>query len=361
MPPKRITRKAANSASAINAIAIASQTDTQNQTDNDSTQTQNMTSNISMNFLINSISTFSGNAFELNFFFESLKDTQELNSLSDKQILIILKQKLTGEAKQFYIEEPAFAEASTLDEFKNIFSNYFRQVKFPENEWNNLKMSPEETYVQIAHKINKLAFKTFPNMPEENMHNIKLVKLKDIVPNLIKQKLLKKNFTNFQEAINYLQKNQDITSSFNKSFEIDSIKTNCNQEVNSLNVSQNLENKQNKPNYARQRNKFQSKTNFNKSFHNQNKFKQGRTFPNRPNIKCHFCGKLNHVIKDCFSFKRYMSGQMQNTPQINNMPTPAITQPTNFTSDTVMPFIPTQLHMPQNNNNHNYNNTQSLN
>lgn len=314
-------------------------------------QSNTMNHDFNSNILINAITPFSGDPLELSFFFDSLNDLMTITGFSEPNVIQILRGKLTGEARRFFMQEPSFKNATTLQNIKKIFQNYFRVTKNPDQEWSSFKMKENETYVQLAHRLNIAAAETFPEMNEQHLQQIKLVKLKGVVPLLMQEKLAKKNFQNFEEAIEYCQKFQDVALSLNNISIVDTLKTtvaNCvHQETNNIqpeNIAQSSNNNA-KHNYARRRGN--SSHNANRSYRNNNQkftnsnfrgkqnFRGNRIFKNnnRQNSgtqQCQFCGKVGHVLQTCFQFANFINARNptqsippQNFPNFSfNMPPP---------------------------------------
>lgn len=324
--------------------------------------------NLNSNVLINAIAPFSGDPFELTFFFDSLNDVKILNNISEPEVIALLRQKLTGEAKRFYIQEPSFKNATTLESIKQIFQNYFRVAKNPDQEWTSFRMNDGETYVQLAHRLNIVASETFPDMDEVTLQQVKLVKLKGVVPLLMKEKLLKKNFQKFEDAITYCQKYQDVALSLNNITTVDSLKTTVatcvTQDVNNIQpevVPQNTSSNSNsKPNYSRRRGN--SNNNSGNRFHNNNNqnlrnanyrgrsnFRGNRVFKsngrqNSGPVQCQFCAKRGHVLQNCFQFTNFLNtrNSNQNMPP-QNFPTFPFNMPPPF-SFPMLPNFPNQMH-----------------
>lgn len=297
------------------------------------------TNNITnMASIITSIAPFDGNPSEIEFFFESITDAQSLNSLSEAQTIAILKQKLTGEAKKFYIEDPDLKKNKTIKQFRDSFEKYFRKFENTEQLWNELSMLPDESYIKLAHRLNNMANKLFPDVDENQLNKFKLVKLKQIVPFSMKAKLIKKNFATFKEAIEYAQKHQDVHFAINDVEPMENLKhvAHCSHENKMLHSDKNekqtkhknrsFSNNSEKWNKSRNNyKKFQNSGNYKSKFHNLNR-KQNE-FQKKNPIKCQFCDRYGHILKYCRDFKSFCNrGNLASAPLLplpnnnNNIP-----------------------------------------
>lgn len=283
--------------------------------------------NLSTNIMASNIPAFDGSPTQLEFFFRNLERLQLNNNLTDNEIISHLVNKLEGKAKEFFITCPELQSQNIkLRDIKEKFAFYFRKqsLALSQFQYQNLKLGAGESVIQLSHKIDCLVVDIYPTITDKNaLDSIKLAKLLESLPDYIRIDLEKENINKYHIATERAQTLLDIsqnhiTSSYahnidalqksirNIESKFDSIlhKASENQAVNNIqsdrvkcdksiqkrtkwyprkaghqNYQYNRQNSRHFPNYDR------------------------RNFINKPKVFCQYCGKPNHILKNCFKFQ----------------------------------------------------------
>lgn len=292
-----------------------------------------------------SISPYEGDPETLNFFVSQIKEISNFNSWSPAQTVTFFKSKLSGSALKFFIENASLHNVLDLDQIIDAFSKFFRK-KSPSAalvEYENLALLPGESITNLGHRLSKLATSVFPNIKDpSDLDQIKLVKLKAILPSFIRIKLLDENIFEFDKAVQKAQLIQDnyaednvLSINAKSSSSVlslvdevaalrDEIKSMKNKPmVNTLESSDNSSRQPHNSKFQKNnsrhfssakghvRNNFSSSNSFFKgrgNFVKSNSYKsfQPRSSSNfHPNSVpvCYFCGRRGHFMKFCRDFQ----------------------------------------------------------
>lgn len=316
-------------------------------------------------FLNVNIQSFDGRNEYLQFFFDQISEFQNLNKITDEQTLFYLKSKLTGPALQFCIQSQDCKNAKNLTEIRRLFENFFScdDSQSSLSDLENLKQLPDERIKCLAHRLDLLFCKAYPSILDVTAINqMKFNYLMKAIDPEIKLTILKENIDSYSVAIDRAQNLQNIFSAHNlptsdsiskasESHSINVLTEKINDLKNSLEKLKEVE----KPNINRPSNKtfrgrnFQRQSNFNNRNRDRNFIKpynlrgqssvrnryENQRFGNVGNrnnrnaIKCFFCLKTGHLMRDCYQLNlKFRSSQNkpyrnqfnrnQNSSRINN-------------------------------------------
>lgn len=277
-------------------------------------------------FSIN-ILNFDGDPDLLDFFFDSLQELKEINKWSEKQTIIFFKTKITGVALKYFIESDTCSKLNTIEDIRKNFKAFFKKEsrEISLMNLNNLKLLPSESILNLAHRVENLVKKAYPNIVDvDALNDIKLQHFLNVLPLASKTKILEAQIVNFDEAVKRAQIIQDVEISTNVLSCNNIVQPGLNEEINLLkqeitdlkSQSQNVN--KDKSHYNSKFSKHKHHNKFFKprgQFHN-NKFRNyNKDFRNSVNYKqkqCAFCGKFNHIMKNCFEFKRLFPDPQSN-------------------------------------------------
>lgn len=307
-------------------------------------------------FFLN-ITPFEGDPQLLNFFFDQISEIQSLNKWSEAQTIAFLKTKIGGVALKYYIESSNFKNLKTVEEIKIQFQSFFKQdtKQASIQNLNSLRLLPGESIINLSHRLDVLVDKVYPEIEDAKaLDAIKFQQFLSAIPVAYKTKILESNISNYGDAINKAQLTQDIqaeASILNVMPNEDSV-TQLTAQINALqqeiqNFKQEAQkqtsNHQKENHYVNNHNRYKSnrfhrkdkdsRENYNENqsykFNNRRQINKYR----RPNVyarpqQCAFCGKNNHLMKDCYQFKRVISNSNnagsnitnQNFPNVNARP-----------------------------------------
>lgn len=298
--------------------------------------------------MLMSVNNYSGDPEITEFFFNQIRDIQQLNSWSEADALIFLRSKLSGSALKFFIDSPSLKNETSLENVQKEFSKFFRPVTQQQasQKWNAIKMQDFETVRNLSHRIDAMFSKAFPDILDPNAINaIKFNQLIATIPLEYKTRILEQEITNFQAATDKAQLLQDIeqqassssssvnamqSKSSNDQFQNFSEQLNyLSEQISELKSEQtanlNRSNKQakfpkqyerkSKPNHFRQN--MRNRTNF-KPYQNTG-YQQKFDRRHNSSVRCFFCNKTNHVMRDCRFYLATLSSQnhRQNNTNFN--------------------------------------------
>lgn len=295
------------------------------------------------------IQPFSGDPEVMEFFFSQIKDISDINHYGDKQAIAYLKAHLSGPALKYYIEEPYFKHCNTLKEIEQKFNGFFKNTSTTSVlSLHNFMILPSESVKSMAHRLNSLIAKVYPTLKDINSINeIKFSHFIAALPHDIKITLLKENITKFDAAVDRAQALQDILISTvqtipdTHSAQIDKL----NAEINSLSNTVNLlthnstQSSSTRPPFYRNNRHNSHKPPFKPKFQNRYQ-KKSQYFPRNHNNNgnfCTFCGRQNHIMKNCREFlavinpkpnnnnNRYANKRNSNTTNNSRFPNPHAT------------------------------------
>ena len=157
----------------------------------------------SSNFSV-SIQNFDGNPNYLSFFIQQILDLKNINKWSEDKTIIFIRSKLSGQALEFYINNPTVNSIKSVDELFKQFKTYFEHESFsnPILELDKLKINLNESLLAFSLRIDNLVNKLYSNMSITDQDNIKYNKLISNLPEDIRLFILQNQITNNREALN---------------------------------------------------------------------------------------------------------------------------------------------------------------
>lgn len=278
------------------------------------------------------INPFSGEQGTLEFFSEQINDLIKINKWSNEHAVIFLKSKLSGAALKYYLESPKLKNAQTVKEIFDDFKIFFSSPSLASaiHELNSLHMLPAESVKNLAHRLNVLTRKVYPNINNESdLENIKFVKFLQIIPSDIRLKILQDGITQYTPAVEKAQLFQEhsIQNEVLNNITFPSISSNFSEQlktlqdqINSITQSSVQSNCQNKTQVQlSDRDNSHYKNNPYNSFHPTRKFRsvgqqnnfRSFNYNNKSFSRkfCKFCKMRNHNIDTCFKLLRNKSQQ----------------------------------------------------
>ena len=308
------------------------------------------------------ISPFDGDPETLPFFKEQVFETARINKWLDEHTIYFIKNNLKGQALTYFKQQAMTRQFKSPQEIFDLFEKFFKQQSRPQAlaEFFALKLLPGEAINNLAHRIDCAAAKAHPNITQiEALNEIKFAKLLQILPNDMRSNILKNNINSYDKAIESAQHIMDckvsnevlnhLTEKPNDELKI------LREEVNFIKksiVDKSKEKECSKPypkvnsykNHNKTFNKFKNRD-FPKNISDRNflykpkfpfkKFKQNAHFQQTSFRACHFCGSLNHLMKQCKKLKF-----QQNQCQIHQNP---------FHTQQVQQWMPGYMQIPSQN------------
>lgn len=300
------------------------------------------------------IMPFDGNPQHINFFKSQIFDVANFFQWSDLYTLNVARSKLTGKAKDFYIQShQAEPFTSTTDFFNRLFS-FFPTSSVAQciYDLESFAMLPDEPIQHLIHRLNIAARKVYPSMPIESLNQIKFTKLIKILPENFRQIILQDTISDYDAAvakatlifqsmsqssilslnsqnpsINAIdQKVNSIQSSLDKLTQAKPQKDNTNDKADKSNFSYRAKrNNFNRPNFRRHRfrnHKFNPhQDNFFRKKHNQDDPSQAQSTSSA--VACQFCSCFGHTARDCAFALFVLQGKHHpstSAPAISNHP-----------------------------------------
>lgn len=258
----------------------------------------------SSNFLLN-INPYDGDPETIQFFCEQVSDIININKFSDEQSLAYIKSKLTGAALKYYLESPKLKSIKQypilLDELTKFFST--KTNSFAIQSLESLAMMPNETIKNLSHRLNVLVDKVYPNITDSTaINNIKYVKFLATIPIEIKIKILEQGITSYEGAVERAQTLQEISSERELTNQSQSLQ----EEINMLKKTL-AEAVRPAPRDTRNEAKNTVGDHLTHPYKSEQPVASFRDhhpqFPT-PRPRCHYCGKVGHIMRECFLYKR---------------------------------------------------------
>lgn len=289
------------------------------------------------------LAPFSGDPVTFDYFREQVTNLIQINKLSNQEALTLIKGKLEGVALRYYAESPSLKKIADPQQLLAQLENFFQKPSMScnINTFNNISLQPAETFKNLAHRISVIAAQVYDQLDEQALDQIKFVKLLSCLTPECKYKILQSKVTNFQDAVHEAQLFQDTFNQINVLNTIEAQKQNdFSQEVaalkeqinflkskiesreNTPSTSKIMESEQNQPEEQKKYQgshklsknnnhrfpKFNSRNNrvHNNRSHNFQRFRTYSRQHHQTPLKCHFCYKNGHIMKDCRLFLQQM-------------------------------------------------------
>lgn len=230
-------------------------------------------------FSIN-IASFDGDPDTLPFFMDQIRSVAVLNKLSDQATVTLLKSKLTGTALKFLTQKRELLQANDIDVIEKELTNFFAPPSRTQSfvEFNKLTMISSESVKNVAHRLDVLTSKVYPDILDPiSVNNIKFLKFISILPSSLRIKIQEENITDYNQAVSRAQSLQEISNGekllnsnsapvTNDNIFAESLKQ-ISEQINALQLSTskscNENDKNASPkhdNFASKKNKYSSKT-----------------------------------------------------------------------------------------------------
>ena len=241
---------------------------------------------------------------------------------------------MSGKALTFIIESEEIAPIQNAQELFQKLQQQFKHRSFATsfNDWENLKMLPQESVRNLAHRINLAFHRTFP---EDDTHSAtanraKLYKLIKVLPAEVRLKIMQDNITEYSTAVEKAALIQDClrnnkifsnTENINPQMELlnyqfhnlkaKSENSKISEESNRFkqtNSHRNFQNrsprgkfKKNNSNFHSYKQNYQSNRKFSKNIRHQNSNPEDKNEENLPSIKpiCQLCERRGHLARQC--------------------------------------------------------------
>lgn len=273
------------------------------------------------------VAAFDGDPQTVNFFFGQIADLQAFNKWTDPQAIAFLKGKLVGSAQKFFIDSSEASKATDLNALKDIFVKFFRpkSAHVARSELFNLNLLPGESINNLAHRLDSLVKIVHDGISDDiAINSIKVNYFLQAIPQEFKIKILEADINEFSKAVVKAQQLQDIcsnsqilvptTSSQPTIAELTAQINHLKEELQSVKTSNNNEKDQSP--FKRNNNR---KRGF-KNFDNKRKpyFKSFAEKPFQNVIKCQYCNKNGHIMRNCFLFKREVNESKEDKPRYNS-------------------------------------------
>lgn len=150
------------------------------------------------------IQTFDGSHDQVAWFCEQVQDYKHLFNLTDKEAIVLLKSKLTGNAISWYLSNPNIKDCENLVTILDKMTDFFSNEVSPNNSLialQNMHLLPGESIKSLAHRITVATSKTYKVQPEA-LNQIVSLQLVSALPIEIKSKIIEENLTDLSDIIN---------------------------------------------------------------------------------------------------------------------------------------------------------------
>lgn len=266
------------------------------------------------------IITFDGNPSSLDFFFNQIRCLAKSKKLTDEQTIQLLGSKLSGPAFTYFMQNPQLYKSNDLNFVEKELRTFFPSISKTNAliELNDLKLLPQESIRNFAHRLNLLTDSVYNDIKDENALNcIKMTKFISSIPSNLSIKLQEEGINKYDLAVKRAQilqdifQNRQILQACPSSTSVDSISkqlVELTQKINAFTfsthdkrndsdtVSVNKQNKQTQHKY----------TNFKNRHFGYQRPQNHQTFVKHRhmNNQCQLCFKNGHTAKQCFKWKR---------------------------------------------------------
>ncbi|GFU54226.1 uncharacterized protein TNCV_3618821 [Trichonephila clavipes] len=255
---------------------------------------------------IETIPFFDGSKEHINNFFTQIKRVEKVNGWDFLTTQAILSARLTGPALTFFSTNPNCKNTKDLDEVESLFLDFFsdkatelqRKLNF-----HNIQYYSGENIKNFAHRLETAAeymlAEAQTNEAKTITHSIILSKFIISLPQNFQRKLSSKNPSSLKEDIDIAVKMQLNSETHTTCYMLlQPVKT-VNVEQDS--ITQKLDELTNQIAMLKTEQKPETEV----SQHISYRTPQQNTL-SRHSVSCSFCGKPNHLMKDCWEFRRTM-------------------------------------------------------
>ncbi|GFT21181.1 hypothetical protein NPIL_67203, partial [Nephila pilipes] len=266
-------------------------------------KSRKVNTNMAQNKLpIEIIPFFDGSKEQIENFFTQIKRVAKLNKWDFLTTQAILSARLNGPALIFFSINPNCKNAKNIDEVETLFYDFFTEktTEFQRKlNFHNIQYYSGENIKNFAHRLETAAeymlAQAQTNEAKTITSSIILSKFITSLPLNFQRKLSSKNPSTLKEAIDIAVKMQQNSETHTTcSMLLQPIKT-VNSEKDS--ITQKLDELTNQIANL----KTEQKTEV--SQHISYRTPEQNTLP-RHTVSCSFCGKPNHLMKDCWEFLR---------------------------------------------------------
>lgn len=268
-------------------------------------------------FLI-SIPNFNGDPSAFNFFKEQFCSMVEINKLSDANALAYLKSRLSGPALSFYVESPHLHAITDPKQLLKELGEFFPEP--PDNnavqDFNSIQLLPGENIPSLAHRIKRLTAKVYPLIKDEiALQQVMLVKFMQAIPPTLKVKVIESKQDSFDKAVTFahqLHRQYAANAILNHLTDFphtgNSVVASLQQQVHLLETKVNNPTHPSPPQRNDNQHSVQAHRTQHLRFRNHGSRREltRKKFNNhsRSGIRCQFCSKPGHVLRNCFKFQQ---------------------------------------------------------
>lgn len=281
------------------------------------------------------LTPFDGDADSLEFFISEVKDLAKIRKWNDQEMLFYAKRSLVGPAYKFLTNISTYTDIKTSNQlFAALRTHFpFKDPHQARQELTNFKRQADESIRHMAHRLDALTHKAYPDASEETRNTIKQEKFLMNIPHSIRTHILQAGIEAYPETVNkavHLQNcettNQIISDTStsplrNISEELRALKESINlfkeQSDTDTNKCKPFKKKfiQHKDSYFKSHkyNKHKFQHRFNRGSNNQKQhthptstytpMSQNMSQTATPVDTCQFCNYPGHTVRYCPSFK----------------------------------------------------------
>lgn len=275
---------------------------------------------------------FDGNPEHIEFFRSQILDIATIFQWSDLYTLNVARSKLTGKARDFYIQSHQAEPFTSVHDFFNRLLAFFPTSSVAQRicDLESFVALPDEPIQHLIHRLNISARKVYPSMPLESLNQVKFTKLIKILPENYRQSILQDRISDYDAAVakatliyqSMSQNNTLSQSSQNHTINIiqdkvnalqtsvDTITENKNQKHNNKDHQSKSSNRSRKTHFNRRPNfrrghrfhnqfKFSHQTRFQKKKQNQDSQNTTSSQSTSSAVPCQFCLCFGHTARDC--------------------------------------------------------------
>ena len=263
------------------------------------------------------IQKFDGNAEQVDYFIQQLKQVAESSNWPDTYTLAYARTNLTGKALKYVNEVEEIKKIRSSEELFEKLLTFFKKKSLALNfkEWENLKMSPKEPIRSLAHRINLTYHRAFPQIEDETASDrTKFYKLIKVLPSQIRLDIFKDRIETFEEAVERAITLQDCIEN-NDILDL-STDENPEQQINTIKIDKEVQETIYKKPYFKPKPRIQRRQESYKFREKKQKYYQHQRGNNKKNFnryenkkndnndsKCQLCYFKGHQARQCRNFK----------------------------------------------------------
>jgi len=156
-----------------------------------------------------SIPLFSGESDKVKWFINQVKDLRKINGWPDEVALMFLKSRLAGSAQEWFSTSPSCHNAD-FEKACTYLDNFFSESSAPAANvlaFQQIQLIPGETIKNLAHRVEKLAVKTYDTITDSKaMNQVKSLQFLNALPIDIREKLMLQEESDFGKLVEIAHK-----------------------------------------------------------------------------------------------------------------------------------------------------------